>query len=303
MSVALRNTRDIEGPDLAATSMLCTLRSRLAVGRLGQLWNRPSIIRKAHNMLSRFIRHLVVDREGALAHRLACLEASNRCLQIALDGMLVSPKYVAADDVGFNGQARRKQIFNEILAVAPLDAIVETGTCLGDTTGYMALTSELPVHTCDLNPRFHALAKLRLSDIDQVNLNLTDSRCFLRERARGPLADRFLLFYLDAHWYDDLPLSQELDIIAAEWTQFIVMVDDFQVPDDPGYGYDNYGVDKALTLDLLRPSIAQHDLAVFFPSCTAVQETGARRGCVILTKHGELAERLASVSSLRRWAV
>ncbi|MEP7305287.1 MAG: hypothetical protein ABJA98_07225 [Acidobacteriota bacterium] len=254
-------------------------------------------------MLSRFIRHLVVDREGALAHRLARLEASNRCLQIALDGMLVSPKFVPSEEVGFNGQACRKRIFQDILAVAPVEAIVETGTCLGDTTGYMALTSQLPVHTCDLNPRFHALAKTRLSEIDSVHLNLLDSRSFLRERARGPMADRLLLFYLDAHWYDDLPLSQELDIIASEWTQFIVMVDDFQVPDDPGYGYDNYGVDKALTLDLLRPSIAQHDLAVFFPTYAAVQETGARRGCVILTKHGEHAERLESVASLRRWAV
>jgi hypothetical protein len=184
-----------------------------------------------------------------------------------------------------------------------VEAIVETGTCLGDTTGYMALTSQLPVHTCDLNPRFHALAKARLSDIDHVCFNLLDSRCFLRDRARGPIADRLLLFYLDAHWYDDLPLAQELDIIASEWAQFIVMVDDFQVPDDPGYGYDNYGVGKALTLDLLRPSIEQHDLAVFFPSYAAVQETGARRGCVILTKRGEYADRLDSVSSLRRWAV
>lgn len=254
-------------------------------------------------MLSRVIRHLVVDREAELAHRLARLEASNRCLQIALDGMLVSPKFVPSDEVGFNGQACRKRIFQEILAAAPVEAIIETGTCLGDTTGYMALTSHLPVHSCDLNPRFHALAKARLSDIDRVYLNLLDSRRFLRERARGAMADRLLLFYLDAHWYDDLPLSQELDIIASEWAQFIVMVDDFQVPDDPGYGYDNYGDDKALTLDLLRPSIKQHDLVVFFPSYTAVQETGARRGCVILTRQGEYADRLDSVSSLRRWAV
>jgi len=303
MSVALHNARDVEVPGLTAPSLLRTLRSRSTREVRGRRWSRRPILRKVHDMLSRLMRHLVVDRDGALAHRLARLEASNRCLQIALDGMLVSPKYVPSDEVGFNGQACRKRIFQEILGAAPVEGIVETGTCLGDTTGYMALTSHLPVHTCDLNPRFHALAKARLSDIDRVYLNLLDSRRFLRERARGPMADRLLLFYLDAHWYDDLPLSQELDIIASEWAQFIVMVDDFQVPDDPGYGYDNYGEDKALTLDLLRPSIKQHDLVVFFPSYTAVQETGARRGCVVLTRQGEYADKLDSVSSLRRWAV
>ena len=90
-------------------------------------------------------------------------------------------------------------MFDDILRVAPVQAIVETGTGLGDTTGYMAQTSQLPVHSCDLNHRFHALAKTRLSGIDDIHLHLGDSRCFLRESARGPLADKFTFFYLDAH--------------------------------------------------------------------------------------------------------
>ena len=32
------------------------------------------------------------------------------------------------------------------------------------------------------------------------------------------------------------------------------MIDDFQVPDDPGYAYDDYGPGKALTPDLVDPA-------------------------------------------------
>ena len=44
--------------------------------------------------------------------------------------------------------------------------------------------------------------------------------------------------------------------------------------------------------------VKQHDLVTLFPSFAAAQETGARRGSVVLTRQGENAEQLASVSSL-----
>jgi hypothetical protein len=253
-------------------------------------------------LLSRFLPSSIFDGGVQVQRRLSRLETSNRCLEMALDAVLFSPKYVPSAEAGFNGQVFRKRMFGDILSAAPLEAIAETGTCLGDTTAYMAVTSQLPVHTCDLNPRFHAIAKTRLSDFDDIHLNLVDSRRFLRESARGPLADKFTFFYLDAHWYDDLPLPQEIDIIASEWNQFIVMVDDFQVPFDTGYRYDDYGKEKALTMNMLRPLLRQHSLVPFFPAIAADQETGAKRGSVVITRRGENADILAEVPSLRMWA-
>ena len=77
-----------------------------------------------------------------------------------------------------------------------------------------------------------------------------DSRAALRQILNGPLApmrDQPILFYLDAHWNVDLPLSEETDIIFSAAPRATVLIYDFQVPGDPGDGYDDYGSGKALT--------------------------------------------------------
>lgn len=63
-----------------------------------------------------------------------------------------------------------------------------------------------------------------------------------------------LFAYLDAHWGEDLPLAEKLEIVFSWDSDAIVMIDDFQVPDDPGYAYDDYGPGKALTPDLVDPA-------------------------------------------------
>jgi hypothetical protein len=76
------------------------------------------------------------------------------------------------------------------------------------------------------------------------------------------------------------------------------MVDDFQVPDDPGYFYDNYGNSGVLKLDYLSETISQYGLFPFFPSCPSSTETGKRRGAIILTS-AALVEELRQVVELR----
>ncbi|MST93995.1 MAG: hypothetical protein EXS33_01755 [Pedosphaera sp.] len=248
-------------------------------------------------------RHLipgpVKQRYLDIKKRLDRLELTVRGLETALDAMLVNPKYVPGDDIGFNGQRHRKKIFGDIIANLPVEAIVETGTWIGNTTAYMAQTSEKPVCSCELNARFHAIAKLRLAGIERVQLELNDSRSFLQKLTTGGLVEKCVFFYLDAHWYDDLPLAKEVDLIAAHWKRFIVMIDDFKVSDDPGYEFDDYGNGKTLALPLINEAIAAHQLAAFFPAAAARDETGARRGCVVLASRGELAGKLSQLTSLR----
>jgi hypothetical protein len=52
-----------------------------------------------------------------------------------------------------------------------------------------------------------------------------------------------VFFYLDAHWYDDV-LAEEFDLIAEHWARYVVMIDDFVVPHDPGYEYDTYAAGR-----------------------------------------------------------
>ena len=115
-------------------------------------------------------------------------------------------------------------------------------------------------------------------------------------------ATHSLLVYLDAHWKDDLPLAEELEIVFDNCPNAIVMVDDFQVPFDVGYGYDDYGVGQSLTTDYIEPIVAARGLRILYPSTPAAHETGARRGCVVLAKNTALAQALTSLPLLREAA-
>lgn len=234
--------------------------------------------------------------------RLGQLEASVRHLDTAVDALLVNREYRPGEDVGFNGQHRRKEMFGELIATLGVDAIVETGTWLGDTTAYMAETSGKPVHSCELVPRFHAIAKMRLEHVQDVHLYLGDSRAFLQELSSGGLVEQRVLFYLDAHWYADLPLPEEVEQIAGHWDRYAVMIDDFRVPEDPGYGFGQYDDGTTLERDLLANVISKYNLTVYFPSAPSAQETGKKRGCVVLAPVGELSRSLLHVASLRQLA-
>jgi hypothetical protein len=233
--------------------------------------------------------------------RVESLETSVRCLENAIDAMIVSPNYVDTDDVGFNGQRCRKRIFADIISAIPIDGIVETGTWVGNTTGYMATTARKPIYSCELSPRFHALSKMRLRELQGLHLEQCDSRRFLEKLSRGDVARKSVFFYLDAHWYEDLPLNEEVGIIANHWREFVIMIDDFKVPDDPGYGYDDYGPGKALTIDLLIPLAEKHHFGVYFPAARSSEETGGCRGCVVLASTGIQSDALSRLSTLRQW--
>src|SRR5947199_2432339 len=192
------------------------------------------------NLIKRLLPRAIRNRYSDLKRRLDRIELTIKCLEAALDGLVVNPKYVSREDIGFNGQRHRKRIFSEVMSALQLEVVVETGTWLGDTTGYMAQTANRPVFSCEIDCRIHAVANKRLAEINDVHLELCDSRAFLRKLIREGLAKKSAFFYLDAHWYEDLPLAEEIDIIATGWNHWVAMIDDFKVPDDLGYRYDSY---------------------------------------------------------------
>ena len=104
-------------------------------------------------------------------------------------------------------------------------------------------------------------------------------------------------FYLDAHWEDSLPLAEEVEIVLLRFKRFVIMIDDFAVPGDEGYTYDDYGLGKRLSL---RDFPFHKDLRVrvFSPNRHSSQESGARRGCIVLASCA-LAPALDSLDSLR----
>lgn len=199
----------------------------------------------------------------------------------------------------FNNQAGRREAFSQILAAHRFAAIVETGTYHGRTTRFMAEASGLPVYSIEANEEHYRAAQRFLAGCANVSLFLGDSDDVLpRLLESGKVADNNVFYYLDAHWEEELPLGDEIETIISTMTDFVIMIDDFQVPDDPGYGFDKYGPGRNLDLGYLR-RFAGKGLFAFLPSCPSAKETGARRGCIVLTATADIASAFRSVPALR----
>ena len=201
----------------------------------------------------------------------------------------------------FNNQKFRQEMFLELLKIIDFTAIVETGTYRGTTTDFMAQTSHLPVYTVESHPRYYAYSQRRFLHNPNINSYYSDSRVFLRRLSRH-LGQEQILFYLDAHWNDELPLKKELEIIFKNWHNALVLIDDFQVPDDEGYFYDDYGEGKALILEYLNCLEYLH-LEKFFPAVNSDTETGGKRGCIVLAQAPEIIEKLKIAETLRSYLV
>jgi len=198
-----------------------------------------------------------------------------------------------------NGQEGRKAIFLDLIQTFKFSAIIETGTFRGSTTGYFHQASGLPVYSVETSGRYYEYARLRHRAAREIHISCGDSREYLRGLIKAKTIDAAqpVLIYLDAHWYNDLPLREELDLIYAAWPEAVVLVDDYQVPGDTGYGYDDYGEGKALTLGLLQ-QLQIGQLAAYFPVLPSAEETGAKKGCVVLATSSLAHEKLESIRSL-----
>jgi hypothetical protein len=210
------------------------------------------------------------------------------------------PEWRSSWGGAMNGQDHRKKMVEAFIRDVPLDAIVETGTYRGTTTSYLASLTPLPIYTVEYDVRtqgFGALALLRFRNVHRFG---GDSRKFLRTLASNPkLSGKTIFFYLDAHWGEDLPLAEELDIICKTWSRALILIDDFQVPDDPGYTYDDYGPGKALNVPYIKPAVEEFRLYTFFPSLSSRDETGKKRGSITLAADPVLIETLRSMPEIR----
>jgi hypothetical protein len=214
-------------------------------------------------------------------------------LRSARSGSLAARRYEP-----FNGQARRIEIVDELLQTIDFRAIVETGSYRGATTEHLRARSALPIFTVEREPRFFHYCRLRFRHDPQVHVRPGDSRAMLEELASSAdFPHERVFFYLDAHWGEDLPLADELRLVAQTFRQSVIMIDDFEVPGDPDYSFDDDGPGKRLALDYL-PSDALQDFRAFWPAAPGATDTGERRGCIVLAS-AALEHEVAAMRTLR----
>ncbi len=182
-------------------------------------------------------------------------------------------------DTGFHADRVLQQLVRDLIRSGSVTSFVETGTYLGETTLCVSrMDPGLPVFTCEVNERLHRIARRRLAGRANALAVHAASRDFLpgliERRACG---DR-PLFLLDAHWYDDWPLVEEIRIITKRLAKCLIIIDDFMVPGEPQFQYDiGGGGGKAFSgrstvdhrpcdLDLIAPSFDPgKKIRIFFP--------------------------------------
>ena len=215
---------------------------------------------------------------------------------IALD--LLNPELQFRWGGPFNGQAERRAIFLEMLERLQPAAIVETGTYRGTSTDFMARHFTGPIHSCEIDRRCFLGSRRKLARFPQVELARSDSRPFLRYVLARIKPAAPLVIYLDAHWWEDLPLAEEIAIILASGHAAAIMIDDFEVPGDPGYTFDDFGPGKRFCLDMLN-FLTDHPEPLFYPRARSEAETGSRRGAVVLSTDARVTAALETVTRLK----
>lgn len=183
--------------------------------------------------------------------------------------------------LGFNGQILRTKYLMSIFAAAGCTGFLETGTYYGGTSLLARELFDTEVNTAEVVRKYmlHAMIRAKLARLDCIHFHFGDSRAMLDRWLCTGVGGHLPMIYLDAHWYNDLPLADEL-AIAVRQGNCLVVIDDFRVPDNDDFGYDSYH-GKAIELESVAPHLPS-DAWAYIPAHSASQETGSRRGTLIV---------------------
>jgi len=187
------------------------------------------------------------------------------------------------------------------MRTCPFDLVIESGTFRGTTTQLLRAWTTAPIITIEVSGRYYAYSRRRLSGLPGIQVVHGDSATEIRRVAARPThdANARVFAYLDAHWGRSLPTRWEILELVSSWHSVCIVVDDFKVPGDLGYGYDDYGPGMALDETLLD-GLPLADVSIFFPRAPSAEETGHRRGWVVLVRGHDLVDHVSTMDGLTR---
>jgi hypothetical protein len=127
----------------------------------------------------------------------------------------------------------------ELLRAFPFTSFVETGTSRGYSTELVASRfPALPVFTSEVLEETFRIARGGLARYPNVTQLLGSSEVAVRELLEQNRVGALPLFYLDAHWEKYWPLRDELRLIGPACRKAVIVIDDFEVPGQPQFGFD-----------------------------------------------------------------
>ena len=156
-----------------------------------------------------------------------CQTALIQSFQVAYLTAKGLANYVKGDAKPFHDSVQLMQEIRKQISENRIHSFVETGTFRGDSVGWVARHfPNLKCYSCDINPLYFLLARLRFWRLNNLVLFNKKSVDYLREIL--PHAEPPILFWLDAHWLHDLPLNDEVATILSFCKRPIIFIDDWK---------------------------------------------------------------------------
>ena len=181
----------------------------------------------------------------------------------------------------------------DLLGAFGFTSFVETGTFRGYTTELVASRfPKLPTYSVEVMPETYETARRFLKKYPNIRMSLGTSDGWIAGLLKTGELGAKPLFYLDAHWQTYWPLRAELKHISDAGLPTVVVIDDFEVPGHPQFGFDIDGGGEQIAgekcnLDYIRPSLgASNSYRAIFPKYAHAdafsQKPGLLRGHVLL---------------------
>jgi hypothetical protein len=178
----------------------------------------------------------------------------------------------------FNGQLKRFQTISWICDTFEPTHAIETGTFLGSSTPYLSALVSDKTYSIEIDEKTAKKASKRFKHNhpkQNIELIIGDSATEIKRVLKfiDPKKSK-VIAYLDAHWYDAIPTSDEINALNDWGGAWIAVIDDFEVKSDNGYGFDQY---EQITIGQnIVPRIKGSSL--YIPAGKSEKETGRRKG-------------------------
>jgi hypothetical protein len=177
----------------------------------------------------------------------------------------------------FNGQSRRLYNLCVLSQYLRPKYALETGTYIGSSSHLFQGLGVERTYSIEIVEEYATVARNRHQQlIEQGVLEIilgssVDHMPAILSRISN---EQSVIAYLDAHWHNHLPTTEELNLLITWGGPFLAIIDDFQIPEFSGYGFDQYG--ETIVGPALIP--LHPDISLYLPSENESHETGAKRG-------------------------
>ena len=193
--------------------------------------------------------------------------------------MSINEAYESIHKKPFNDDKYMAEEFIRLRDLYSIKNAVETGSCIFSTTRWLGENFE-KVYTFEHNTGFYEENFYKISDMPNVKAFNTRSVSGLSQIIDSLTEPT--IFYLDAHWEDDCPINEEIEVISRCKAPHVIAIHDFKT-NNPEMGFDSFPALGGYDLDL---NLIYNELEKIYPYCIKFfynkKAEGPKRGVIYI---------------------